>query len=814
MANRFTRALGAIRASFAAVDPIEKPATTQPLDDVAGYEKSFFNLGPRFNPDLLVGQKGLRIYEQMRIDEQVKAVMNFKRDAITARGWTFAYEDGSALSQAEQDRRVHVFGKMLEKMKGSFLDALNIIATGRDFGFSLTEKVFSNITVDGETYVGINMLMGRAPSTFQFFSDEYGVLREVWQIAAGRRVPVDLSRFIHYVHSPEFDRYYGRSDLREAYRAWYIKQQVGNYWTLYLERMAGGFVVANRAADADIQYGSPEYVSMQNVLRNLHTSTGIIPPKGFTIEVVYPATTDTYEKAMVFWDLSIAKALLVPNLLGISHTGQTGAFSQSQTQLEAFFWTLNADAARLETCINEQLIQDLGDQNFGDGDYPAFCFKPASRQHILQIIQSWSELTGAQAVITTEDDESHFRKLLDMPKRTAKSKPLVTAQPAAGADGSTPKGSVAPDLTGKQAGPNDEAYTALRADFARLETAIAALKTAPAAPAVPAEKGHTHSNVIPFHGKLRTATRQQFDRAVQRVSFAVIERRQDRMANDLAAQIAAFVAKATKRLLGTNADLQKLTDEDPSEVASLEFSGNQKGQLKDLFRRSLASAWTLGGSLARNELERARGQRMVAMTDLRDNAASYFEANGFRMAGNVSDGARALIQQELQNSIKFGRSPPQTREVIWDRMVSRGLTNRESVRDTEDDPEVMRGLNDLWGTSAAQTANYLDTLARTNLFEAMNEARFAEFTDPELHGFVQALEYSAVMDDRTTEICTALNGSIWSEDSPEWDNYRPPNHYNCRSILIPITTADSWDGQESPPPSVQPQAGFGSGTVQ
>jgi hypothetical protein len=31
----------------------------------------------------------------MRTDEQVKAVMNFKRDAITARGWTFKYEEYS-----------------------------------------------------------------------------------------------------------------------------------------------------------------------------------------------------------------------------------------------------------------------------------------------------------------------------------------------------------------------------------------------------------------------------------------------------------------------------------------------------------------------------------------------------------------------------------------------------------------------------------------------------------------------------------------------------------------------------------------------
>jgi SPP1 gp7 family putative phage head morphogenesis protein len=180
------------------------------------------------------------------------------------------------------------------------------------------------------------------------------------------------------------------------------------------------------------------------------------------------------------------------------------------------------------------------------------------------------------------------------------------------------------------------------------------------------------------------------------------------------------------------------------------------------------------------------------------------------MAGNVSDGIKSVIQQELQNSVKFGTTPSQTRQNIWDRLVNRGFTNRESVLDTEEDPQVVQTLKDLWGASERQTAAYLDTLSRTNLFEAMNEARFAEFTDPELGGFVQALEYSAILDDRTTEICQALNGKTWSEDSDMWDKYRPPNHYNCRSVLIPITTVDGWDGVESPEPNVQPQKGFGA----
>jgi len=423
VANLFIRA----KALFAKVEPLEsdKAVKAPRMDDVATYEKSTIGLGPRYTPDLLVRRNGISIYEKMRIDEQVKAVMNFKRDAITARGWTFKYEDESSLNEEERGKRIRVFTEIFHKMRGSFVDALNVIATGRDYGFSLTEKVYSDVKIDKQTYIGLNMLLGRDPSSFEFWTDDYGILNRVEQVVPGKRIVVDMGRMIHYVHSPEFDRYYGRSDLREAYRAWFIKQRVGEFWALYLERMAGGFLMMKKTADSSMQYGSAEQNSLQDVLTNLHSASGIILPAGIEPEMIQPATTDAFERAMVFWDLAIAKALLVPNLLGISHTGQTGAFAQSQTQLEAFFWTLNADSERLEATINEQLVQDLGDQNFGDGDYPYFCFKPASIEHIKRVIDNWKVLVDAKSVITSEADEEHFRKLLDMPKRDEDTEPLI-----------------------------------------------------------------------------------------------------------------------------------------------------------------------------------------------------------------------------------------------------------------------------------------------------------------------------------------------------------------------------------------------------
>lgn len=47
------------------------------------------------------------------------------------------------------------------------------------------------------------------------------------------------------------------------------------------------------------------------------------------------------------------------------------------------------------------------------------------------------------------------------------------------------------------------------------------------------------------------------------------------------------------------------------------------------------------------------------------------------------------------------------------------------------------------------------------------------------------LEYSAVIDSRTSEICRPLDGIIAPVDDPIWKKVAPLNHFNCRCMLLP-----------------------------
>ena len=90
-----------------------------------------------------------------------------------------------------------------------------------------------------------------------------------------------------------------------------------------------------------------------------------------------------------------------------------------------------------------------------------------------------------------------------------------------------------------------------------------------------------------------------------------------------------------------------------------------------------------------------------------------------------------------------------------------------------------------------------DALVRTSAQTVIQEARresYKEMTD-----LIKGYKYSATLDTRTSPYCRAADGAILNKDysvasGPSFVK-PPPNHWNCRSSLVPITK--SWSELES-----------------
>ncbi len=85
----------------------------------------------------------------------------------------------------------------------------------------------------------------------------------------------------------------------------------------------------------------------------------------------------------------------------------------------------------------------------------------------------------------------------------------------------------------------------------------------------------------------------------------------------------------------------------------------------------------------------------------------------------------------------------------------------------------------------AEKENVMDGNSITNMAYNLGIKDTAT-TDNEIVGF----EYSAELDGGTTELCRELDGQTRAIDDDKSAELDPPNHFGCRSILIPITRAE------------------------
>lgn len=740
-----------------------KPAAPAPTGEVAWSESQVYGSRDfqKYNPDTLIGARGFRIYRKMMLDEQVKAVVHFKRDAITSRQWYFEFDDEQkeALGEEEAERRVRVFTLAVKKMPGSFVDGLNAMMSAMYHGYSLTEKVYDQRPlpeVDGKEYVVLKALKMRPFDTFNFYPDVYGNIEKLTQTVDFREQEVDIGRFVHFVCNPDVDPHYGQSELREAYRAWFSKDHAIKFRNIFLERMAGGLISLETEKGITITQGSPAHTDIMNLLANVQTKTGWLLPAGIKANIHYPGgKNENYEAAIAGDDKAIAKALLVPPLLGLSEQGNVGAYSQSQTQLEAFMWTLDGTATRLSETCNEQVFTEIGDLNFGDGVYPRFCFHPLSESMKHMIIGKWKELVAAGAVEATDTDEGHLRELLDFPEKGEPIKKPVAVDPSTGL----------PLPPGARQGDDGEP---------ELDENGKSKKKAPI--------GQASDR---YEAQRKKTFRVAFERASKRVDFAVIDQRASVLET-------STIGRLTMLMKEIGADLIEQTKAQGLTVTlvdELAIKASLKTQMRQAVMRLLRDGWNLGQDHAKREVEKAlasnapatkrlsRASVLMAAQSLTEQAAQLFlEQRSYQIAGDVSENLRKRVVTTIFNGIKNSWALDEVVRRISEEVDSYSLPQ-------------------------------LNTVVRTTTFEAMNEARYNFFSTPELGGFVEALEYSAILDGRTTDICRELDGRIYPADSDVWNTYRPPNHFNCRSLLVAVTQLDTW--QESDAPELLPAEGFG-----
>lgn len=121
----------------------------------------------------------------------------------------------------------------------------------------------------------------------------------------------------------------------------------------------------------------------------------------------------------------------------------------------------------------------------------------------------------------------------------------------------------------------------------------------------------------------------------------------------------------------------------------------------------------------------------------------------------------------------------------WEYNVTKSVKNEiiKAIKDGKPLSSVIDILDDE-GKNLSEVS--LERYARTKHTEVMNRGRLEFFGST---GVVDAYQYSAILDDRTSDICRGLHGKIFKAGTEPV----PPLHFNCRSVLIPITKYEEFE---------------------
>lgn len=198
---------------------------------------------------------------------------------------------------------------------------------------------------------------------------------------------------------------------------------------------------------------------------------------------------------------------------------------------------------------------------------------------------------------------------------------------------------------------------------------------------------------------------------------------------------------------------------------------------------------------------------MPPPVDVTDDPAEFEEAiKAFRRRVPMPDWKwDALSEAEKEFAFKVsGVAQADLATQAWE-AVDRAIKDGTTLDDFK--KQVGPQLEAAWGR---ENSARLETIFRTNALGAYNAGRHEILSHPEVRKARPFVRFDGVDDDRQSEICAALDGTIRPADDSFWHTHTPPLHFNCRSILVPLSEEEAQDeGVDDEAPEVGADEGFG-----
>lgn len=253
--------------------------------------------------------------------------------------------------------------------------------------------------------------------------------------------------------------------------------------------------------------------------------------------------------------------------------------------------------------------------------------------------------------------------------------------------------------------------------------------------------------------------------AERKVNLSSLEKAIEKSKKDLEKQLGATTAKMSEDLLS---QVKKAVDNNDIKAV---------GQIKAKYTGEVASALTDVQKQMFDTGKQGASEEMGVKSP-----ATAAEVKGVMRVGNntladklANDMENAAILAVTQVANKYGGS-----------ITSTGVAEAVGAAQAS----IQKVIEDNAGLTTLTIGGGVN-LGRASIFE-----RFPEL----IYGF----QYSAILDDKTTDTCLSLDGRVVPAGSPDFYTYSPPRHYNCRSIWVEILKDEEFKPEFTDIPSSIP----------
>lgn len=813
---------------------VSRPSLVPPMpgvitkDSPSPLESFYRSRYPHQHPipyDHLTVRKSLQLFDAMMGDETVVYAHRLKIVSRLSSGWSLVPtqdKEGNPLPGAEvvmdhiqaQIEQWDRFDEFLEQM----LDAMRQ-------GFKLGEIVTKDGKVDGRNCWAIDDVLVRNSRFFAFDVDPSGRLRRdgileyidqnpdgggfqaYWNPQSVSRH--DPAKFVRWSYAPldsNAHSLYGRSDFLTPYRAYFLKDVNWKGWGETLDSFRSPIPIAI-ARKGLTQPQRDDFLAQLVrgaqvrglVIPEEYVPDGMDPEKAVRFHEV-EGKADQFATQAEYLDKCILRGLLVGQLVAESGSEGRGSFALGKQHTQIFLKIMDHIGKSFGRAIGDTLFKPLLRWNLGE-DAVALCphlrFNAAGDSETAERAMIVKTLLDAGAI---DPREPWIREYVgNLPKldedlademeaeRQARLEAETRPPPAAGGP---PKGK-AQSLAAGDGSPADEAdlggepWRTPEPEEAHLDdTGIEALFDAFVGRAE-AEIGAEWRRVIDGAGGVK---------AQARVSVAHPE-----ASDEVLVDGARLVAAARRAAVGAMV------------YGAVDAHLHLNMRLGDAGLEQLAAIEQTVGEPADGVVE--LGPKTVVTIDLDEFACEQ----GVDLEGRIAElSKRIRVSKAEIRRVADLRLQQVTGEIQTqiERLREEARAAIRRARSTKSKAELRKAFRTIdrkWSGVERALGDEQSALMKTLTSAANNEGRLRVYRAAPA-GTIVGLMYSAIRDDRTTPFCRAWDKFRAPLEDEIWNRVTPPNHWHCRSKLVPILAGEMTEAQlrraSRKRPMIEPAKGF------